>query len=91
MQSAVALLPQLGALRILRHWAGTIDVTMDGSFIIDRLKYDNVFINGGWAYGGFKAIPASGAACATLVASGNGAGPHPGTHALAIRERTFIG
>jgi sarcosine oxidase subunit beta len=54
----------------LRHWAGTIDVTMDGSFIIDRIKYDNVFINGGWAYGGFKAIPASGAACATLVASG---------------------
>jgi sarcosine oxidase subunit beta len=43
---------------------------MDGSFIIDRIKYDNVFINGGWAYGGFKAIPASGAACATLVASG---------------------
>jgi heterotetrameric sarcosine oxidase beta subunit len=70
VQSAVALLPQLGALRILRHWAGTIDVTMDGSFIIDRIKYDNVFINGGWAYGGFKAIPASGAACATLVASG---------------------
>jgi heterotetrameric sarcosine oxidase beta subunit len=70
VQSAVALLPQLGQLRILRHWAGTIDVSMDGSFIIDRIKYNNVFINGGWAYGGFKAIPASGAACATLVASG---------------------
>ena len=70
VQSAVALLPQLGALRILRHWAGTIDVSMDGSFIIDRIKYDNVFISGGWAYGGFKAIPASGAACATFVATG---------------------
>jgi methylglutamate dehydrogenase subunit A len=70
VQSAVDLLPQIGALRILRHWAGTNDMTMDGSFIIDRLKYDNVFLNGGWCYGGFKAIPASGAACATLVATG---------------------
>jgi sarcosine oxidase subunit beta len=70
-QSAVALLPQLAALRILRHWAGTNDMTMDGSFIIDRIRYDNVFINGGWCYGGFKAIPASGAACATLVATGS--------------------
>jgi methylglutamate dehydrogenase subunit A len=68
--SAVALLPQIAALRILRQWAGTTDMTMDGSFIIDRLRYDNVFLNGGWCYGGFKAIPASGAACATLVATG---------------------
>jgi sarcosine oxidase subunit beta len=70
VQSAVALLPQLASLRILRHWAGTNDMSMDGSFIIDRIRYDNVFINGGWCYGGFKAIPASGAACATFVATG---------------------
>jgi len=70
VQTAVALLPQLAALKILRHWAGTNDMTMDGSFIIDRLRYDNVFLNGGWCYGGFKAIPASGAACATFVATG---------------------
>jgi sarcosine oxidase subunit beta len=70
VETAVAMLPQIASLRILRHWAGTNDMTMDGSFIIDRLKYDNVFLNGGWCYGGFKAIPASGAACATLVATG---------------------
>ncbi len=70
-QAAIALLPQLESLRILRHWAGINDMTMDGSFIIDRIKYDNVFLNGGWCYGGFKAIPASGAACAKLVATGN--------------------
>jgi glycine/D-amino acid oxidase-like deaminating enzyme len=45
-------------------------MTMDGSPIIDRLRYDNVFLNAGWCYGGFKAIPASGAACATFVAEG---------------------
>ncbi|MGH8239526.1 MAG: sarcosine oxidase subunit beta, partial [Steroidobacteraceae bacterium] len=31
---------------------------------------DNVFLNGGWCYGGFKAIPASGAAFARFVATG---------------------
>lgn len=70
VQSAVALLPQIGALRLLRQWAGTNDQTMDGSPLIDRLGWDNVFLNGGWCYGGFKAIPASGAACARFVATG---------------------
>ena len=70
VQSAVALLPQIGALRLLRQWAGTNDQTMDGRPLIDRLGWDNVFLNGGWCYGGFKAIPASGAACAQFVATG---------------------
>ncbi len=70
VQGIVALLPQAAGLRLLRHWAGTNDMTMDGSPIIDRIAYDNVFLNGGWCYGGFKTIPASGAACAQLVATG---------------------
>ncbi len=69
-QGAVGLLPQTAGLKILRHWAGTNDMSMDGSPIIDRIGFDNVFINGGWCYGGFKTIPASGAACARFVASG---------------------
>jgi methylglutamate dehydrogenase subunit A len=67
---AVELLPQIAGIRILRQWAGLNDMTMDGSPIMDRLKYDNVFVNAGWCYGGFKAIPASGAAFATFLASG---------------------
>ena len=70
VQNAIALLPQVAGLRLLRQWAGTNDMTMDGSPLIDRLGFDNVFVNGGWCYGGFKAIPASGAACAAFVASG---------------------
>jgi methylglutamate dehydrogenase subunit A len=70
VQGALELLPQIGGIKILRHWAGTNDMTMDGSPIIDRLRYDNVFLNAGWCYGGFKAIPASGAACASFVATG---------------------
>jgi sarcosine oxidase subunit beta len=69
--ASVDLLPQIAGLRIVRQWAGTNDMTMDGCPIIDRLKYDNVFLNAGWCYGGFKSIPASGAACAALVATGN--------------------
>jgi methylglutamate dehydrogenase subunit A len=68
---AIELLPQIGCLRILRQWAGTNDMTMDGSPILDRLGFDNVFLNAGWCYGGFKAIPASGAAFARLVATGS--------------------
>jgi len=70
VQGAVAMLPQIAGLRLLRQWAGTCDMTMDGSPIMDRLGYDNVFVNGGWCYAGFKAIPASGAAFAQFVASG---------------------
>jgi methylglutamate dehydrogenase subunit A len=70
VQGAVALFPQTSGLRLLRHWAGTNDMTMDGSPLMDRLKWDNVFVNGGWCYGGFKAIPASGAAFARFVATG---------------------
>jgi sarcosine oxidase subunit beta len=70
VQGAVELFPRIGGVKILRQWAGTNDMTMDGSPIIDRLRFDNVFLNAGWCYGGFKAIPASGAACAHLVATG---------------------
>jgi heterotetrameric sarcosine oxidase beta subunit len=70
VQGALELFPRIGALKILRQWAGTNDMTMDGSPIMDRLRYDNVFVNGGWCYGGFKAIPASGAAFARFVATG---------------------
>lgn len=70
VQGALELFPRIGAVKILRHWAGTNDMTMDGSPIMDRLRYDNVFVNAGWCYGGFKAIPASGAAFAQFVASG---------------------
>ena len=54
------LIPSLSRLRILRQWAGLIDMTMDGSPIICKSPVDGLYINGGWNYGGFKATPASG-------------------------------
>ncbi|MBX6323505.1 MAG: sarcosine oxidase subunit beta family protein [Rhodospirillaceae bacterium] len=69
-----AMMPCLSRLRVLRHWAGVMDMTMDGSPIIDRTPVENLYINAGWCYGGFKATPASGWCFAWTIAKGE---PHP--------------
>ena len=66
----LALFPRFSRLRLMRSWGGVMDMTMDGSPLMDRVRYDNVFLNAGWCYGGFNSSPASGAAMARFVASG---------------------
>jgi methylglutamate dehydrogenase subunit A len=68
MESAMALWPGLGRLRVLRQWGGIMDMSMDGSPIIDRTGVDGLYLNAGWCYGGFKATPASGYCFAHLIA-----------------------
>ncbi len=58
--SAKALIPTISRLRILRQWAGVMDMSMDGSPFICKAPIDGLYINGGWCYGGFKATPGSG-------------------------------
>jgi sarcosine oxidase subunit beta len=60
--------PSLSHLRMLRHWAGAVDVTPDSSPIIGPVG--DVMISCGWGTGGFKAIPGSGWAMAELMAKG---------------------
>jgi methylglutamate dehydrogenase subunit A len=72
--AAVTLLPGLARLRILRQWGGVMDMTMDGSPIISQTPLAGLILNGGWCYGGFKAIPAGGFTTAHLIAHGT---PHP--------------
>lgn len=74
MESAMALWPGLGRVRMLRHWGGVMDMSMDGSPIIDTTPVDGLYLNAGWCYGGFKATPASGFCFAHLIATGQ---PHP--------------
>ncbi|PWE31383.1 sarcosine oxidase subunit beta [Maritimibacter sp. 55A14] len=69
----MALMPMIGRARLLRMWGGVMDMTMDGSPIIDRTPVEGLFFNGGWCYGGFKATPASGLVFAHLIATGT---PH---------------
>ena len=68
-EAAMSILPCLGRVRLLRHWSGVMDMTMDGSFFICKTPIDNLYLNAGWNYGGFKASPASGWYFADLIAN----------------------
>ncbi|MBA4788913.1 MAG: sarcosine oxidase subunit beta family protein [Rhizobiales bacterium] len=59
-EAGMALMPQIGRLRVLRTWGGIMDMSMDGSPIIDVGPLPGLYLNCGWNYGGFKATPASG-------------------------------
>ncbi len=74
MEAGMGLWPGLGRVRMLRHWGGIMDMSMDGSPIIDVTPVDGLYLNSGWCYGGFKATPASGFCFAYLIATGK---PHP--------------
>ena len=74
MESAMALWPALGRVRLLRSWGGVMDMSMDGSPIIDKMPVENLYLNAGWCYGGFKATPGSGFCFAHLIANDQ---PHP--------------
>ena len=83
-EAGMALMPMIGKTRMLRSWGGIMDMTMDGAPIIDKMPVDGLFLNGGWCYGGFKATPASGAAFAHLLATGN-----PADYASKFRLNRF--
>lgn len=68
-ECAMSILPCLGRVRLLRHWSGVMDMTMDGSPFICKTPLDNLYLNAGWNYGGFKTSPASGWYFADLIAN----------------------
>jgi heterotetrameric sarcosine oxidase beta subunit len=68
-EGGMALMPMIGRARLLRMWGGIMDMSMDGSPIIDRTPVDGLYLNAGWCYGGFKATPASGYVFAHLLAT----------------------
>jgi sarcosine oxidase subunit beta len=69
----LAMIPALSRIRILRQWAGIMDMTPDGSPLICKTPVDGLYLNGGWCYGGFKATPGSGWCFAHTLATGE---PH---------------
>jgi heterotetrameric sarcosine oxidase beta subunit len=70
MEAGMTLMPMLGRARVLRSWGGIMDMTPDGSPIIDKTHIEGLFVDAGWNYGGFKAVPASGWCMAHLMATG---------------------
>lgn len=71
MEAAMALMPMIGKAKVLRSWGGIMDMTPDGSPIIDKTDVDGLYLNCGWCYGGFKAVPGSGYSFAHLIATDN--------------------
>jgi sarcosine oxidase, subunit beta len=70
LAATLALFPSFSRLRLLRHWAGVVDVVHDSSPIIGPTPVPGVYINCGWGTGGFKAIPAGGWTLAHVLATG---------------------
>jgi len=68
IEAGVAMIPALSRMRALRSWGGIMDMSMDGSPIIDKTDIRGLYINCGWCYGGFKATPASGWCFAHTIA-----------------------
>ncbi|MFM9939407.1 MAG: sarcosine oxidase subunit beta family protein [Hyphomicrobiaceae bacterium] len=81
MEEAVAVMPSASRVRFLRHWGGIMDMSMDGSPIIDRSPIEGLYLNCGWCYGGFKATPGSGLTFAHLLATDT---PHEAAQALRL-------
>jgi sarcosine oxidase subunit beta len=73
-EAGLAMIPGLSRVKALRSWGGVMDMSMDGSPIIDKTPIPNLYLNCGWCYGGFKATPASGWCFAHLIARDE---PHP--------------
>ena len=64
------MMPALAKVKLLRQWAGIVDVTPDSSPILGPSGLDGLYLNCGWGTGGFKAIPAGGYLFAHILATG---------------------
>ncbi len=73
-QSILTMIPSISRVKLLRNWGGVMDMSMDGSPIISTTDVKGLYLNTGWCYGGFKAIPGSGFCFAHTIAKNE---PHP--------------
>jgi len=70
MMHLLALFPFIGKLRVLRQWAGMVDMTPDFSPVMGLTPIGNYYIDAGWGSWGFKATPVSGKCMAETIATG---------------------
>ena len=74
LEAICELFPIFRRVRLLRQWAGIVDVTPDRSPILGESPIRGLWLNCGWGTGGFKATPGSGHLMAWSLAHGK---PHP--------------
>lgn len=70
----IDMFPQFSRVRLLRQWAGIVDVVHDSTPILGESPVEGLYLNCGWGTGGFKAIPGGGWCLAHHMATG---APHP--------------
>ncbi len=70
LAAALELFPMFAQARVLRTWAGIVDVTPDASPIVGLTPVEGLYLNCGWGTGGFKATPGSGHVFAWTIANG---------------------
>jgi len=73
LAAALELFPLFARARVLRTWAGIVDVCPDASPVVGLTPVEGLYVNCGWGTGGFKATPASGRTFAWTIAHGE---PH---------------
>jgi sarcosine oxidase, subunit beta len=72
--AVLELFPSFSRLRLMRQWAGMVDVTPDTTPLMGLTPIKGLYINCGWGTGGYKAIPAGGDTMAHTIAYDR---PHP--------------
>jgi sarcosine oxidase subunit beta len=65
--AVLEMFPSFSRLRLMRQWAGMVDVTPDTTPIMGLTPVEGLYINCGWGTGGYKAIPAGGDTMAYTV------------------------
>jgi sarcosine oxidase, subunit beta len=69
LSSVLNLFPTFSRLKLMRQWAGIVDISPDTSPIIGKTPVTALYISTGWGTGGFKAIPVGGETLAYTVAN----------------------
>jgi sarcosine oxidase subunit beta len=69
LSATLNLFPSFSRLKLMRQWAGIVDISPDSSPILGKTQYKNFYISTGWGTGGFKAIPAGGDTLAYTIAN----------------------
>ncbi|MFQ5784848.1 MAG: sarcosine oxidase subunit beta family protein [Alphaproteobacteria bacterium] len=85
MAAVIELIPIVSRVRMMRQWAGIVDVCPDASPIVGKTPVEGFYINCGWGTGGFKATPGSGWCFAHTIAQDR---PHPLNEPFALERFT---
>lgn len=83
LAAVLELFPSFSRLKIMRQWAGAVDITPDSSPIMGLTPVRNLYINCGWGTGGYKAIPAGGDTMAQTIVED---APHPLIRAFGLER-----